>query len=39
LETDWLDSNSGIRAPAMYLRCRDKLPLAGPNGPPETIRV
>ena len=23
LETDWLDSNSGIRAPAMYLRCRD----------------
>jgi hypothetical protein len=34
-----VDSNSGIRAPAMYLRCRDKLPLVRPNGPPETIRV
>jgi hypothetical protein len=32
--TTWLgmwDSNSGIRAPAMYLRCRDKLPLVRPE--------
>jgi hypothetical protein len=35
----WEDSNSGIRARAMYLRCRDNSRRLGQNSPPETIRV
>jgi hypothetical protein len=33
------DSNSGIRARAMYLRCHDSSRRFGQNSLPETIRV
>jgi hypothetical protein len=35
----WEDSNSGIRARAMYLRYCDNSRWIGQNSPPETIRV
>ncbi len=33
------DETVASGAPAIYLRCRDKLPLVRLNGPPETLRV